>query len=644
MAQQKVPDSPKLYTTSYKGLRGIDLTRNKIEVDRQHATEMLNMRPDSSDGAPVKRLGWRTIKEFDYEIIGSYHDVFDAFDLVADERNLWFVKNDEFTLLRSFNTSEDDIALFHYDGLVYVIGWGEYFTVDGAGGTPTYSSVTPKVPLTVISRLPDGTGGVDYEGVNILTNERMISFWTKETSSTYRLYPVGGGSHTVTGVTKVEVLGTSGWDARTDYTFDASTQTVTFTGAPPATAVEGQDNVRITFTETPVDSGALRTAFFKSRAALIDDNRLFLVIGNNKIYYSDPENLSFFPDDNYLVTGNDAPIVGLHKRSGLLYSVTGDSSEHSVYAISRNSYAMAKTVINEDWSTDVVEEVFTYYQVAASVAGTGAVAPKTFYPLVDDPLFLGKNGIYGISSNVLTSETIVSTRSTYINPRLKEELNLEKAIATVYDGMYILSVNGHCYVLDSRETYRDLSKHSCYEAYYWDLNLLSEEHATTMLSYDGALYFGTNAAKSYGKKGRWCKFNHDIAGEEVYTDDGEPVVARYALRLDDDNFPQYYKTLQKKGCVLTMKPFGGSSVRVYYSKNGDSWQVIGDYPASKLSWEKVVFIYFDFFSVPVERDKYPRKKVKKYKRLQFMFENTAAEPFGITEFTKTWTVGNFAKG
>ena len=42
-------------------------------------------------------------------------------------------------------------------------------------------------------------------------------------------------------------------------------------------------------------------------------------------------------------------------------------------------------------------------------------------------------------------------------------------------------------------------------------------------------------------------------------------------------------------------------------------------------------------------DVYTLKKVKKYKRLQFLIENDSPEPFGLIKIIKTWTMGNYAK-
>ena len=61
-------------------------------------------------------------------------------------------------------------------------------------------------------------------------------------------------------------------------------------------------------------------------------------------------------------------------------------------------------------------------------------------------------------------------------------------------------------------------------------------------------------------------------------------------------------------------------------------------------WANLSFIDFPFGSSTIVRDKFPRKKVKKYKRLQIILRGEEIfEPLGIIGITKTYTIGNFAK-
>lgn len=648
MAQLKVPDSPKIYNTHYNNLRGVDWSHSMTEIDRQHAADILNMVPDEEEGIPVKRTGWRVDKTFTGgRIIALYHDQYENLDIVATNSALWYSTTiGVYKWLKSFNNAADDVIIMHYDGRIYVIGWGEYFALDYENGVLKYSDVTPKIPLTVISRLPDGTGGTDYESVNVLSDKRMISFWTKDNATTtYKLYPAN--DHTITAINKVEIMGTTGWRETTEYSVGADNQSITLNSAQPA-VVSGQDNVRVTFTETSDSLTALRAKIKGATVGIIDSDRMFIVADNNKLYYSDADDMTFFPDDNYIIVGHDAPIMGLHRKSGCIVAITGDSSEHSIFLIQKDSFADNKTVYNSDGTTSVQSDTIVTYSVRSSVSGTGAIATKSFSTLIDDPLFLGATGIYGITTTALNTEAIISNRSAYINPRLTKEDNLNRAVSTVYRGLYVLSVNGKCYVLDSKNTYRDSARNVCYEGYYWDLQLETGEYVTTMIAYGKTLLYGTST-------GRICRFNTDIKGQTAYCDNGtlvdahveggKAIVARYELLLDDDGYPQYYKNMQKKGCVITLKPYILSRVYAYYVKDGGGKTLIGSFDSGRLDWQYIDFSRFTFQTSGNVYDKYPMKKVKKYRRLQLIFENVDInQPFGLIEFVKSWTMGNFAKG
>lgn len=709
MAQQKVPDNPTLYTTYYQNLKGIDLASSVIECSRNRAADLLNITPNNSDGIPVKRTGWRNIRDFEEAIIGAYHDEYDSFDLIATSNHLYYFKNGTYTAIVTTEGAYSNVNMFHFDGKVYVIGYGRYFTVDSSGGSPVITDIGGYVPTTIISKQPDGTGGQNYEGVNILSNQRIVSFWDHSVAvgqqsarGQYIFYPADIAlDHNVTAINKVETMQQDGtWYtlAASEYAAVGSTghyNGVNITGHKAYNAVEGQDNVRVTFTEIPSDN-TLRDKLLNANIATlfgaVNTDRAFVVLGRNRIYYSEAEKLNFFPDDNYVEAGNDAPIIGLHKKNGSLVAVTGSSSEHSIFLISPNQYTQTRTVIGADGETSVEEELITYYTVKSSIVGTGAVASKSFRSLIDDPLFLGSTGIYGITANALTSELLISNRSTLINARLTEEPALDDAVATVYHGLYILAVGEHCYVLDSKNTVRDRSGNTCYEAYYWDLGTMN---ITTFLSYNGNLFFGTS-------DGKWRKFNTDIDNSTAYSDDGtlesieyynelktkysddqdildyideciaeydvnskriigenvvraedgslagfvgEAIKCRYALRLDDDDRPQYYKTMNKKGCVVTAKPYDKSSITVSFSKNGGELITLGTHYIRIKRWTEIDFTAFNFLSTLEPQDAYTRKKIKKYKRLQLIFSNDEVnEPFGLVQFTKTYSIGNFAKG
>ena len=133
--------------------------------------------------------------------------------------------------------------------------------------------------------------------------------------------------------------------------------------------------------------------------------------------------------------------------------------------------------------------------------------------------------------------------------------------------------------------------------------------------------------------GNLCRFKK-VTDDDPYTDDGEPVVAHWATIADDDNALHYLKNLTKKGCLVSLLPENGTTARVYIAKDDD----IGS---------KTLSPVVESDPIPegtlLPSSVYTKKKMKKYKRLQFIVEDVTASPFGVDKIIKSYTVGNYAK-
>ena len=124
---------------------------------------------------------------------------------------------------------------------------------------------------------------------------------------------------------------------------------------------------------------------------------------------------------------------------------------------------------------------------------------------------------------------------------------------------------------------------------------------------------------------------------------GTAVKAKWCSVYDDDGSPQKLKTFMKKGSMITLVPHYASSCEITLVKDGDIFEYLGSFESDMLSFAYIDFSKFTFSSNDVAFDNFTRKKIKKYKRLQIQVENNRAEPFGITQITKTYTFGNYAK-
>lgn len=659
MSKLNIPDMPTLHFTYYEDLLGADFSCDPTECSTKRSPDLLNMISDNG-GNPVKRLGWRSKYSIGSKIMKLYIDDDVIYAIASD--GLYRIS--DVTVSKVAEKSIKRAEIVKFNGKVYAFANGIYELGE------TLKEVEPYIPETVISRKPDGTGGTFLESVNLLTPKRKVSFLGDSSSKEYSLVPKNDRNddkykYIVSDSVKVEVQNSDGiFEESTAFTLPA-TETVTglnmngesasFTVCAPyltfteahAPVVTGQDNVRVTyesFDATLNDDGVMKGQYREERIQLLNTgtvkshgyiaaDRLFAVTADTKIYYSAVNKADYFPDDNYLTVGNDGEIVGLHRISKYLVAIKNEISvESTIYLIEGADY-----------------DGTTIFSVTPAIGGIGAISAMSFATLIDEPLFLSRTGIYAISNSYTTTEKILRNRSSLIDKRLVQEHNLENAVAAVWNRYYILAVNDHAYILDGRKRSTDKRKNTdyVYESYYWD-NI----PATCFFTHNNELWFGT-------EDGRICRFNTDVDDVTAYCDNGienkdnagkiyltggVAIPCRWSTPLDDDDQPQYFKTLNKKGTLLTLLPYDRSSVIVSLSKNGEPPMELGIAYMDIFNWQSIDFSRFTFNSNSSAQDVYTRKKVKKYKRLQVIFENREIyEPFGIIGFTKTYTIGNFAK-
>lgn len=682
-----IPDQPTYKHTYYDTLKGVDFSRDRTEVSRKRSPDMLNLISDNG-GNPVKRWGWRKVTNIEnagkIEKILLHKEDVGIVKYIIAAKGIYATYESGGTETSVALVTYDTLSnadLFLYNDKVYAFCNGKIYKFENQTAEDILESGSAKIPEASISRNPDGTGGSSLEGINLLTPKRTYSFLGDSSSKEYSLVPEKLTSsdfykYIVADDIKVEVMNADGEFEEvkkdTDYKigttstlrgldvvgnevdFTVCAPKITFT-AVHAPIVTGQDNVRITFENFDAtedhknDDGTVvyKGQYKESRADLLKTSitkaygysttdRIFAVggVNKNRVYYTGVDDPTYWVDNNYFVAGQDGnDIVGLHAYSSYLAVIKGDTNtETTVYL------AYGATLNSE-----------TYFAVKPTMGGAGGIASKTFATLGDDPLFLTRNGVFAITNVFATTDNVLRNRSYYIDKRLIEESNLEDACAIVWRRYYLLCVNEHCYVLDGRQKSTDNNNTTnySYECYYWE-NI----PATCFFVYENDLWFGT-------ADGSLCKFNTDIPDSTAYCDDGIlgtttlgentltggiAIPCRWATPLDDDGVPQYFKTLNKKGSLLTLLPYDRTSASVTLIADGEREYPLGIYYADIFSWSPVDFNRFTFSANETAQDDFFNKKVKKYKRLQIVVTNdTIYEPFGLLKITKTYTIGNFSK-
>lgn len=609
--------------TRYAAFRGADFSTDPSLVESCRSPLCTNIVADGG-GMPQKRLGYRTVQSLGDTVYGLFGAEFGGtVKRLAHAGTKLYVWADDGTpaVLLSGLPRRKSRAVF-LAGKLWIVTGGGFYSYDGTEAKRVSASGA-YIPTTTITRSPSG-GGISYEAVNLLTPYRKNAFQTDGKSVKFTL----DGEIDASGAVRAWVWG----EEVTDFTLDRAAGTITFPSAPAAPDAGASDGLVVQFPHTVegyadrIDKCTIITTYG------VGSNDRVVLSGNpdcpNLDWTSGLYDPTYMPDLGYAAVGSEAtPICGYCRIGSSLGIVKADDGSDS-------TVFLRSAALSEDG-----EAVFTLQQ---TIAGVGAVAPGSFASLFDDPLFLSRAGVAAITSSSLTGEKIIQNRSLYLNAQLTNEPSLPEAEAAVWQGMYLLAVpEGHVYILNGRQTktFRSSALSDfVYEGFYWEdvpaLCWYVQRSGT-----DEALYFGT-------ADGRICKLNTDIEDMSRYSDDGAAISAVWATKYDDDGTPAVLKTLLKRGCCVTIKPYARSSAEVYIraDRTGGHEKKVAGKPMDILDFSDIDFERITFNTDESPQEIFLNRKVKNYKRLQIIVRNREPnEGFGIFQITKHYVTGNYAK-
>lgn len=704
MARQEIPKQTAPSTIQYANLLGVDFQSDPTEISRNRSPEMVNMISDLG-GNPVKRYGFRRIggrysgfatadgDDWAVKLVaqGTTPETYKLYVAKVSVNSAGEISETNLKKLSDRTNFGAVRHFFGYQTYLYVLcskEWIEYDVAtdtvrtlgvsegtswDYATGTkialnrpdekyiPTVATMYKPYGNELIT-LPAGTDLTGAtEGVNVLTPFRRVEYCVTVDTADELVFVIPNCARMSPNIT-VEVLnpntfewsyvGSTGYtvsayttvacrrpDDNSNTTTDVIDGQIAFTSTPyqvvtvdgvkhlkfktanPVDVPAGVPNVRITyapFDNTEYASGISNGYYRKARTELMAagitelyDSRLFTAWGIHT-YYSRASQPFKIDDNFYFDVDND--VMAYAKTSSSIVVISEDTGKNTIY--------LASGEYDETYGMPV-------YTMKASNTGIGAITAKVSGSLNDEPMFLSRTGIHGISTNYLSDKYSVN-RSGKINRKLCKEPDLESAVGTNFNGYFYLAVNGHMYVLDGRHKDRSKNGDNSYECYFFD----GLPEITDIFVLSNRMFF-SDGTYTY-------TWNDDLEAKYQYLDNavmdnvtfvwtGTPVACKWSSAIDSDGAPQYYKTLSKKGTMVTVSPPMQTSCQVTLIKDAHEKIYVGRFNGSTFALSDSVL------------DAFTKKKVKKYKRLQFVIENNEPEPFGIISIIKSFTVGNFAK-
>lgn len=389
------------------------------------------------------------------------------------------------------------------------------------------------------------------------------------------------------------------------------------------TPAEGEDNFCV---EYVAEVGESEGAISKCTVMDIFENRIFYS-GNpdfpNTDWHSELNEPTYVKDLSYTEVGLEATAIKGYLRTGSEQAILKeDGQDATIYMRYRAEDAEGNTI----------------FPIRQGMSGIGAVARRAICTMLDDPLYLSRNGVYAIAQQDISSERALNIRSTRINNKLLQN-EIEDAHMCTWRGNLLLFINNECYVADAaQKTYAGNKTGTFeYEWYYW-----TNIPARSALEYGGVLYFGT-------EDGRVCRFNDDMKNSRgayeptAYSDDGEVIIAEWATNLSDDGDFMRYKTMKKKGSGVMLKTYNRSGVKVCIKTDRDFEREIVSRSAGVFNFEDIDFSDFTFNTSEYTVIPF-NAKFKKYKAIQVICRNDKVnQAFGILGIIRRYVIGNFAK-
>lgn len=681
-----------LHTKHYTTFRGVDFSKDASMVDDEHSPDAKNIIPDSG-GLPEKRVGWRTIMNFDAQINGifSFGAEENKCTIVHAGTGIYKLKDGERVLLLENIANKKSVGKY-FKGKLCILTGEEYLVYDGEKCVNAGDYEDMYAPILLISRgamyignadtvkdetfnewkesgvlqNKDGTAvevGVMPEGVgvNLVSGKRKNHFeYSKDGCAVFVL------DSTIDKGSRVILRCISTGEEIFNVLFDPQNEEARYYNADEGDVINGTVLADMSTSTAPYHywrivigncpGNGCGYVICKPQKSKIDGYSYLAGTDNFSIEYSHTvegqasrinkctvldvfENRVFFsgnpdfPNADWYSGVNDPLYV-----PDINYTEIGlDSSRIMGYLRTGDSQAILKS--DGDGATiymrsyQMLSDGTVIFPLRQGTSGLGAISRSAVCTFLDDPLYLTRNGVYAIAMQDISSERALNIRSTRINKKLLGENGLSEALMCEWNGYMLLCVGGNAYIADAAQKQYPINQTNTfeYEWYFW-----TNIPARVVFSDDGELLFGT-------EDGKLCRFNSDMKnadGEitaDAYSDDGEAIDAQWATNLSDDGSFMTEKTLVKTGSGVFLKTHNNSGISISVRTERDFKNAVEAKDAdTDLSGGS--FATAPYIVVPLNT------RIKKYSAIQIICRNNKPnQAFGIGGITRNYFYGKTKK-
>lgn len=466
---------------------------------------------------------------------------------------------------------------FEFNEKVYMINGTDYKSWDGI--TSIIEDVDGYIPKLYISTQPIG-GGTFYEGSNLLTGSKHMTFNGDGTSTNYQIVETDLDSVDTVYVEGVEQT------VNVDYTVNLTTGIVTFTTAP----LTSVDNVDIYWTKGSGNRDYITGNKYFILFGPQNDTRVFLYghpTYKNRIRYSDLGDLvpsvEYFPATNFNdISSDNTAVTNIDRQYDKMIINKKQESYYSFYE-----------------SVTVGDSTLVSFPVLPLNQSIGMVAYGQGQVVNNNPITLDA-GIQEWVSTSVRDERNVKEISFKINRDL-ENIDLSTALTVDFQEQkqYWLCIGKEIYI------YSYNLQGSDKKGVYSKIEL--SHTPTCFVVIDDELYFGTDT-------GLVMKFSQD------FTDYNDEIIdMHWESHFIDFEAPYLRKTLDR--VWISLQPQANSHATIGYKTDRVEKQNDKDIEYSFLLFDDVDFRDFSF-KVNINPQMFRLKmKAKKFTYFKLLIDN-----------------------